>query len=207
MFPCPWVAADILPFQIIWDSPLSHLLQGSFTARLPFFQWVTQKSGPLTSLSPCIPTAHLVWVFVSSYPRSDLGPPTLFPAFPLCSFLAPSFSLFPHPRSWRHYSCLKGIPPPSSWALWKWDFWSTVCLPPDLPGPCLATSLLHGLQGVCTRAQMEGSRAGGRSCPTSSAAASRMLEGEQICTQMTRNQQVLSETPLAGCVGQANRWS
>lgn len=81
-------------------------------------------------------------------------------------------------------------------------------LPSDLPGPCLASSLLRGLQGVCTGAQMEGSRAGGRNCPTSSAAASGLLEGEQMCAQTKKNQRVLSESLLAGCVGQANRsWS
>lgn len=47
----------------------------------------------------------------------------LFPAYPLCLFFPPSLSPF---------LFLKALELPrrdtsSSWALWKWDFWSTGC--------------------------------------------------------------------------------
>ena len=124
--PLPWVAVAILPLQMIWDSPFSHLLQGSFTDSLPFLQQVTRESGPLTYPSPPIPATSSVSMCVLLSQKGP-GSPMLFPAFLLCPFLAPSFCLFPQPWSWRHYSYLEGIPSPSSWAGWKWDLWGTAC--------------------------------------------------------------------------------
>lgn len=73
----------------------------------------------------------------------------------------------------------------------------SVFLPADLPGPCLATSLLHGLQGAGTRPQMKGTE---QEAGTASPALWQLQGCSRMSKSALRGQGTCnsSESPLAG---------